>query len=218
RLFLVRPPALANVERDIAPALQSAVKHGVKHIVFLSLQGVENNRMVPHHKIEQLLQTLAVQTTNLRASFFMQNLSTTHREEIRDRSEIAVPVGEARTSFIDVRDIAAVAVQALTEAGHEGRNYTITGSQALDYYEVAQILSTELGRPIRYTNPSPARFFISQLEQGTHLSYAAVVTALYTATRMGNAQHVTDDVERILERPAISLAQFAHDYRECWLN
>lgn len=55
QLFLVRPPALANVQRDIAPALRAAIEAGVSHIVFLSLQGVEKNRIVPHHAIEQLI-------------------------------------------------------------------------------------------------------------------------------------------------------------------
>ncbi|MFW5709632.1 MAG: SDR family oxidoreductase [Chloroflexota bacterium] len=216
RLFLVRPPALSNVERDIAPAIWAAVGAGVKHIVFLSIQGVENNKVVPHYKIEQLVLQTGVSHTFLRASFFMQNLSTTHRSEIRDTNEIAVPVGKAKTSFIDARDIAAVAVRALTESGHENQRYTLTGSEALDYHEVAGKLSQVLNRPIRYTNPSVVKFLISQLRNGNRIGYALVVTALYTITRFGNAAKVTDEVHHILDREPISFDQFARDYKDAW--
>jgi uncharacterized protein YbjT (DUF2867 family) len=74
------------------------------------------------------------------------------------RNRIAVPVGRTKTTFIDVRDIAAVAVRVLTETGHENQRYTLTGSEALDYYEVAARLSAALGRTIRYTNPNVLAF------------------------------------------------------------
>lgn len=216
-MFLVRPPALANVTEEIAPAIWAAVRAGVEHIVFLSLQGVEKNRVVPHHKIEQLILQTGVAYTFLRASFFMQNLSTTHRAEIRDRSEIALPVGNAKTSFIDARDIGAVAALALTESGHEGQRYTLTGAQALDYYQITTILTDELARPIQYKRVSPLGFIRRQLALGQRLGYVLVVTALYTITRFGNAKHVTDDVQALLGHAPISFEQFAHDYRAAWM-
>lgn len=216
RMFLVRPPALANVQAQIAPALRAAVDAGVRHIVFLSIQGVEKNRMVPHHKIEQLILELAVTYTFLRAGFFMQNLSTTHRQEIAERGEIAVPVGKARTSFIDTRDIGAVAAAALAETGHENRVYTLTGREALDYYQVAAIMSELLDRPISYTNPSPVRFFLRQIAGGSKPGYALVVTALYTITRFGHAETVTHDVAAVLGRTPIPFRQFVADYRAVW--
>lgn len=217
RMFLVRPPALSDVPRDIAPAIWAAVGAGVKQVVFLSIQGVENNKVVPHYKIEQAIVKTRIDYTFLRASFFMQNLSTTHREEIRDRNEIALPVGSARTSFIDVRDIAAVACRTLTETGHSGQKYTITGAEALDYDEVAAKLSTALGRSIRYTRPSAVTFLMRQLNDGRKLGYALVVTALYTLTRFGNAKTVTTEVTKILGRPPISFDQFVTDHRQAWL-
>jgi uncharacterized protein YbjT (DUF2867 family) len=216
KMFLIRPPALSNVKREIAPALHTAKQAGIKHIIFLSIQGVEQNRLVPHFKIEQAILSLGFTYTFLRASFFMQNLSTTHLKEIRDDSVISVPVGNARTSFVDVRDIAAVAVHALTETGHENRTYTLTGSEALDYYQVSQIMAAELGRPIRYTNPSVIGFIRTQLTAGRALDFSLVMAGLYTITRFGNAKEVTPDVQRILGRQPITLRQFAHDYHLCW--
>jgi len=216
RMFLVRPPALSNVERDIAPAIQAAVRAGVKHVVFLSIQGVENNRVVPHYKIEQAILKAGPQYTFLRASFFMQNLSTTHASEIRDHNEIAVPVGKARTSFIDARDIVAVAACTLTEEGHGNQCYTLTGSEALNYDEVAAKLSASLGRTIHYSHPSPLGFIWRQLKAGRALPYTLVMTALYTITRLGNASTVTTDTEHVLGRMPIRFDQYALDYRRSW--
>jgi uncharacterized protein YbjT (DUF2867 family) len=215
-MFLVRPPALSNVERDIAPAISAAVAAGVKHIVFLSIQGVEQNKVVPHYKIEQAVLANPVNYTFLRASFFMQNLSTTHRAEIRDESLIALPVGSAKTSFIDARDIAAVAARALAEPGHINKKYTLTGAEALDYDEVAAKLSVALQRPIRYTRPSILSFIRRHTKQGQKLGYVLVMTALYTITRFGNAKTVTQDVAQILGRAPITFDQFAADNRAVW--
>jgi len=216
RMFLIRPPALSNVDRDIAPAVRAAVDAGVKHIVFLSLQGVENNRVVPHYKIEQFILSVDVKYTFLRASFFMQNLSTTQAKEIRERNEIGLPVGKAKTSFIDVRDIGAVAVCALTEETHYNKSYTLTGSEALDYYEVASIFSSILKRNIRYTNPNVILFVQTMLAENNKLGYTLVVAALYTITRFGNAKEITHDVETLLKRAPILFEQFVKDYQDVW--
>lgn len=216
RMFLVRPPTLSNVKRDITPAIRAAVTAGVKHIVFLSIQGVENNRFVPHHKIEQVVLDSGADFTFLRAGFFMQNLSTTHCSEIRDQNVIALPVGTAKTSFIDVRDIAAAVVCALLEPKHRNKRYTLTGNEALNYDEVVQKLSVTLHRTIRYTHPSTLSFILRQLNYGHKLSYTLIMTMLYTLTRFGNARSVSADVEEILGKPPISFDQFAADYRGAW--
>jgi len=218
KLFLVRPPALGNVPRDIAPALTAAKAAGVTQVVFVSIQGVEHNKRVPHYKIEMLIRALGFDYTFLRASFFMQNFTTTHRTELQQRSEIALPVGKAKTSFIDTRDIGAVATRTLIDPGHTNQAYTLTGSEALDYYQVAALLSDVLKRPIRYTNPSPVRFIVEQLGLKRPIDMVLVMTMLYTITRFGNATEVTDDVQRILQRPPITFRQFATDFRDLWLS
>lgn len=218
RLFLVRPPSLANVQRDIAPAIHAATDAGIKHIVFLSVQGAEKNRFIPHAKIEQVILETGVDFTFLRAGFFMQNLSTTHREEIRVHDEISVPVGKAKTSFIDVRDIAAVAAHCLTQNSHNNKKHTLTGAEALTYEEIADKLSKVLDRQIQYTAPSVASFLWRWIRQGNGVGYALVVAGLYTVTRFGNAAEVTDDVETILQRSPILFDDFAEDYRHCWIK
>lgn len=132
KIFLVRPPALANIRLQIAPALDAAKLAGVEHIVFLSILGAERNRFLPHSKIEHYIKQLGIKATFLRCSFFMQNLNTTHREDIKTRGELLLPAGNGKTSFIDIRDIAAVAVRTLIEDGHQSRAYALTGKKSLN--------------------------------------------------------------------------------------
>lgn len=217
KMFLMRPPQISDVKRYMFPAIDAAKAAGVKHVVFLSLIGIEKTTYVPHYKVEQYLKQVNLQTTFLRCSFFMQNLNTTHRTEIKDRSEIFVPVGDAKTSFIDVRDIASVAAIALTRAGHAGKNYNLTGSEALDYWQATKILSEVLGREIKYKNPNPLHFFTKTLQQGTPFMFALVMTGLYTSTRLGMAEIITNELEDLTGRKPITFRQYVVDYKESWV-
>lgn len=215
-MFLMRPPQISDVKGVILPALDAAQVAGVRHVVFLSLIGIEQAKFVPHYKVEEYLLNSPMTWTFLRASFFMQNLNTTHRLEIKERDEIFTPVGEARTSFIDVRDIAAVAAIALSQPGHEDKAYNLTGAEALDYWQAARVLSEALGRKITYRNPSPLRFFITHLRRGTPFLFALVMTGLYLSTRNGMAEPVTNEVERITGQKPITFRQYAIDYAGSW--
>ena len=220
RVLLVRPPELADVDTYFKPFIDTMKQAGVRQVVFLSLQGVENNPVTPHYKIEKLIVEAGLAFTFLRPSFFMQNLSTTHRDEIRLRNEIFVPAGQGRTSFVDVRDVAAVAALTLTSqtSQHLNRGYELTGSEALTYGEVAQLLTRVLGRTITYRNPSMLRF-VWQKWRREHLplGFTLIMTALYTVSKVGKAAQLTDETERLLGRRPITFRQFAMDYRAVWM-
>jgi uncharacterized protein YbjT (DUF2867 family) len=212
RLFLMRPPPISNIKRDMQPAIERAVAAGVGHIVFLSLLGAERNRVVPHARVEKLLTQSGVTWTMLRCGFFMQNLDTTHRADIVEHDDIFIPAGQGRTSFIDVRDIGDVAARTLTEPGHANVAYALTGSEALTYGEVAGIMSEELGRPITYSNPSPLTFAWRMRRRGHPTSYINVMNGVYLTTRLGLAAAVYPDAAQLLGRPPISLRQYVRDY------
>jgi uncharacterized protein YbjT (DUF2867 family) len=217
RMFFMRPPQITNIERDMNPSMDTAKRAGVTQVVFLSLIGIEKAKYVPHYKVETYLQKIGLQTTFLRCSFFMQNLNTTHRQEIKERSEIFVPVGKAKTSFIDARDIGKVAAVALTETGHAGKNYDLTGGEALDYWQAAGIMSEVLGRKITYRNPNPLHFLIETIRRGTPLMFAVVMLGLYTSTRFGMAEPITQEVERLTGDKPISFREYVIDYKNSWV-
>lgn len=217
RLFLVRPPQISAVDATLGPFLDEAKRRGVGHVVFLSLLGVEKNPVVPHRAIEAKIRALGFDFTMLRASFFMQNLDTTHRAEIRDRGELFVPAGRGRTSFVDARDLAAVGVQALLGQLPPNQAYPLTGAEALTYDEVARLLSAELGRPVRYANPSMLRFVLQKRREGVPWAFALVMLGLYTTCKLGLAAKITPDLGELLGRPPVSMRQYIRDYREVWM-
>ncbi|KQR17246.1 NmrA family NAD(P)-binding protein [Cellulomonas sp. Leaf334] len=217
-MFVVRPPALGNVKRDLLPALGAALDTGVRHMVFLSLQGAEKNPVVPHASVERWMRSSGVDWTFVRASFFHQNLSTTHLTDVRDRAEIVVPAGRGATAFVDAEDVGAVAAAALLDRdAHANRAWTITGNQALTYTEVADVLTTELGRPIHYARPGVLRYARhAHRKLGMPWGMVAVTTAIYTTARLGLADSLSDDLRTVLGRDPIDFATFAHRERAVW--
>lgn len=219
-LFLMRPPQISDVQTYIAPLVASAERAGVRHVVFLSLYGVESQTRTPHYAIEQLLRQSRIKWTFLRPSFFMQNLTTTHREEIAQRNEIFVPAGDGKTNFIDARDIGAAAATVLLNPEHHINSaYNLTGRHSYTYNEIAAILSKELGRTIRYTNPSKLRFFWRKaVQERVPVMFVLVMLYLYHQTVAGKADGYAPDLERLLGREPVSFEDFVRRNKTVWLQ
>lgn len=216
RLFLLRPPAIADVQTHLFPIIDQAMDAGVRHIVFLSLQGVQFNTATPHHAVEKYLKARRAPFTFLRPNFFMQNLSTTYRDDIRDRGEIVVPAARARTAFVDTDDVGRVAARVLTQDGHLGKAYTLSGEQSLDYRAVARQLTKALGYPVRYAQPSPAEY-IARLEAiGVAQDYIDVQSMIYRVVRTNVSAFPNRTIRRLTGRPATTFAQFAERERAVW--
>jgi uncharacterized protein YbjT (DUF2867 family) len=219
RMFLLRPPQLGKPKEQMFPALEFARAQGVEHIVFLSLQGAEKNKVVPHAAIESWLRQSGIRWTFIRASFFHQNLSTTHLTDIRDRSDLVVPAGRGATAFVDAQDVGAVAATALLNSRrYADQALTVTGDEALTYARIAQILTAELGRPIRYARPGALRYLI-HARRNLRMPWGMVLVtvAIYTTARLGMAAGLTDTVREVLGHEPIRFDQFAHRERDCWM-
>lgn len=216
-VLVVRPPQLSRPRTQMVPALEAARDAGVAHMVLLSLQGAESNRVVPHAALEAWVRGSGVAWTFVRPSFFMQNLTGTHRAEIRDHGERVVPAGRGATAFVDTEDVADVAAVALQDAtGHAGRAWTPTGPAALTYHQVAAVLSVELGRPVRYGRPGLPRYVRHARAGGMPWPMVLVTGGIYTVARLGRAAGLTDDVRTVTGRPPTTLAEFVHRERDRW--
>ena len=215
-LFLMLPPGKGADMDGVVDAAQAA---GVRRVAFLSVLGAERNPLLPHRGIEKRLEAAPVEAVFLRASYFMQNLSEVHAADVRG-GEIVVPAGAGRTSFVDARDVGDAAAVWLTDPDRTRAAgavaYDLTGPEALDYFDVAAVLSDVLGERVVYTRPGPAEFFRHERDKGLDAGYAAVMVGLYTSARLGFAGRVADGVDRVLGRPPRSLRDFAEDYREAW--
>lgn len=210
RLFVLIPPGVGlEPLRSFADA---AARVGVAHVVYLSILGAEKLPVIPHRRFERHLAGTGMATTFLRASYFMQNLTGIHRPEIVERDEVYVPAGDGVLSFVDARDVAAVAAAALTEGGHRDTAYDLTGPAALDFHEVARVLREELDRGITYADPSRPAFAWQMYRRGVPLGMVAFMLAEYSVVRLGRSGRTTDTVERVLGRPPRSMRTFVADH------
>lgn len=214
RVFLVRPPHISRIRRDMAPFLSYLADRGIERVVFLSVQGAESNSIVPHHRIERAIRDLDLPHTFLRPSFFMQNLTTTHLPEIRDEHRIFVPAGNGTTNFVDVRDIGEAAAIVLCDDAYRNTACALTGAESYTYHDVAARLSSILGTAIVYEPARLVPFLRYHLSRGRPLGHTLVMYALYSVTRLGRAGGATDAVERITGRRPRALDEFVRDHRD----
>lgn len=222
KIFLIRPPALTDYKEDFQPFLSYAKEKGVEHVVFLSIIGINiiTQFIFPHGRIERGIKKLGLNYTFLRSSFFMQNLlrrDNYMRQDIKRYNSIRVPAGKGETSFVDTRDIAAVAIECFKNKEHYNQVYELTGKEELSYYEVADILSEVLGRNIKYTDPSRSEFFEQKKEQGLNEDFISVMANLFFLTKLRRANKVTNDVKKLLSRDPISMRQFVEDQKDLWM-
>ncbi len=206
-LFLLRPPELTG---DFADVIARARDHGVAHIVFLSVQGAEDNRFIPHHKIERRLVSSGVPYTMLRPAYFMQNFTGTLHDELVRRHRIFLPAGNARFTLVDVSDIARVAAEVLTRSGmqHHGKAYTLTSETPMTFQQMAAQLTLGLGIPIRYVSPNPWRFYRTLRRDGREPGLILVMLLLHMLPRFTGTPPVTRTVADLTGRAPIEFAQF----------
>lgn len=216
RLFLMRPPPIDDVRRYLFPVIDAALSVGVTQIVFLSLQGVQHNTSTPHHAVEEYLRKVDAPYTFLRPNFFMQNLSTTHRDAIRDEDEIYVPAGRAFTAFIDAHDIGRVASAVFTTPGHVRKAYTLKGEQTLTYARVARILSDVLHRKITYVRPSETEYLDRIARDGASEDYVRVQQMIYRIVRWNVSAFPNRKIRKLTGQPATTFRQFAEREKAAW--
>lgn len=217
-LFLLRPPPIGDMSTTLCPFVDVAYATGVKHIVFLSVAGADHMSWVPHRKVELHLEKSGKAWTLLRPGFFAQNLQDAYRKDIVEDDRIYVPAGEGRVSFVDVRDIAAVAahVHASPEA-FRSQALTLTGPEAIPFTAVTETLSAVLGRTIRYEAATiPGYAWHLRTKRNMAWTQIAVQTILHVGLRRGDAQTVDPTVERLLGRPARRLADYVRESAATW--
>lgn len=216
-LFLVRPPAISRVAPTLNALVDAARVEGVAEVVFLSVAGAGENRLVPHHAVERHLMAGPGGWTLLRPGFFAQNLGDAYRRDILLDDRLYLPAGRGRVAFVDTRDVAEVAAEALAApAAHARRAYTLTGPVSTSFAEAAALLSEALGRPIRYVRASIPGYLLHLRRGGRPLAQVAVQTVLHVGLRLGHAEAVDPTLAGLLGRPGRSLADYVRDHAALW--
>lgn len=192
-----------------------ASRAGVKHIVKLSQWAADSDSPVRflryHAAVEQKIKDSGIGYTFLRPNLFMQGLLA-FRESIVKGGKFFAAIGDAKISAVDVRDIAAVAAAALTEEGHQGKTYNITGEEALSHQEMAEKLSDALNRQIQFMDIPPEKMLEILIGVGLPIWQADGLIEDYAHYSRGEASEIASGVQEATGKSPRSFENFAHDY------
>ena len=211
-LFLLRPPQIAEVDTYFKPLIENAKENGVKHIVFLSVQGADKNKVIPHAKIEKLIVDSNIPYTFLRPAYFMQNFTTTLRDDLIEKKQIFLPAGNAKFTLIDVADIGKVAAAVLTNsAQHANQAYDLTNDETLTFSEMAAKLSNGLGIKIDYISPNLLRFYWQKRKENLPTIFILVMIMLHYLPRFQKAPTTSNWVKKITKKEATTFDEFVQN-------
>ena len=213
QLFLLGPSVPDQADMEIN-AVNAAKEAGVKHIVKLSVldcdkEEYEFGRI--HRSVEKAIEASGLEWTFIRPNSFMQNAVTYMGDTIRADSAFYTAAEHARISQVDVRDIAEVAVKALTESGHEGKVYKLNGPEALTYEEMATILSGVLKRPINHISLPPEDLKGAMMSQGVPEILADRLLDLERLYREGKAASSESDIRAVTGHDPRRFSDYARE-------
>lgn len=196
--------AIPGATDSIRGFVDRAVAQGVKRLVLLSGRGEEEAQAC-----ERIIQEADVEWTVVRASWFMQNFSEGEFLGMVLGGAITLPAADVPEPFIDVNDIADVAVAALTEEGHAYEIYEVTGPRMLTFTELAQEISRAAGREVRYTQIPKEAFAQTIADAGVPDDIAWLLDYLFETVLDGRNAYVCDGVQRALGREPADFTDYA---------
>ncbi|MCU0756940.1 MAG: NAD(P)H-binding protein [Xanthomonadales bacterium] len=216
RLFLLAPPGHTDQDRLLVPLIDAAVRHGVGKVVLMTAMGVDADPSAPLSRVEAHLRQSGIPAAIIRPNWFMQNFHTFWMGAIAATGEVQLPVGDAKASFIDARDIAAVAAVLLDRPDHEPEAYDLTGPEALDHATAAQLISAAAGRTIGFRDIDPDAMRQALHAAGLPADYSESLLVILGYLKLGYAERTTPHVAQLLGRPARDFAGYARDYAGVW--
>lgn len=217
RAFFLAPPGHSRQDLLLNPLVDAAAAHGLHKVVLMSAMGANADEAAPLRVAERHLEASGLAYNIIRPNWFMQNFNTFWLHGILSQGQILLPVGQAKGSFIDARDIAAVAAALLVSERFNGQDFDLTGPEALDHQQVAAVLTQASGKDIGYTDISPEQMREGLLAAGLPADYAEFLLLILGYFKAGYAERKTDAVQLITGQAPRSVAQYAADYKAAWV-
>jgi uncharacterized protein YbjT (DUF2867 family) len=207
--YLMEPSLRSSTDGPprMARFVAEAVTAGVRRLVLLSAPRADEAGH-PLHAVEEAVRASGVEWTVLHPNWFSQNFSEGPWLRGVLGGQLALPTGDGRTPFIDAEDIAEVAASALTEGGHGGAVYELTGPRAVSFGEAADLIARATGRTVQHLDIAPDAFVERQVAAGVPPHAARLFTEILVAIGNGSAAALSDGVERALGRPARSFEDY----------
>lgn len=213
-LFLLTgaDPRQAEFQGNMVKAAKTA---GVRHVVKLSALGAAAGSPVAlarwHRQTEEEIEASGMEWTHLRPHFFMQN-TLDFAPMIKTKGAFYAPLGDGKIPMVDARDIAGVAVRALTGAGHHGKIYDVTGPEAVSFHDVAAALTAATGKPVQYVAVTPADARRAMIGLGLHAWLVDDLLKMYEFFAAGGAATVSPVVKALTGKDGTSYGEFSRDF------
>ncbi len=218
KAFFLSPPGYANQHELLIPLIEQAKINKLKKVVLMTAMGANAVDSAPMRMAEVYLEKSGLQYNIIRPNWFMQNFNTFWLQGILSQNKIFLPVGKAKGSFIDARDISAVAANLLENDKFNNQDFDLTGNDVLDHDQVAQVLSEVTGSKISFQDITSNEMLSGLLGAGLPKPYAEFLIMILGFFKLGYAERVTENVEKILGRKPIAFKQYAKDYKSSWVK
>lgn len=204
-MFLCGPSATPHAVDLIMPLIDEAKNQGIRHIVFIA----------SYPDVMEKIKASGFDYTFVKANFFMQNFEIYQTEDIRERKEIFLPCGDGKAPFIHTRDIGEVCAEVLAQPEtYRGETLYITGPQAMDHFEAAEVFSDVLATPITYRNPDDDTFRREMKQRGFSNTYIEAMIAVFGKIKKGLVSQTSQVVKQMLNRKPLSLKDYVQERRE----
>ena len=197
-------------------AIAAARAAGVTHVVKVSAFAASDHSRAPigrwHYQVEKELEESGLGWTILRPHHFMQNLLAQAEYIVKD-GVVYSASGDGKIPYIDPRDIAAVAFVTLTQPGHLGKKYVLTGGEAISYRQAAEIIGATIGKPVRFVDESPDQARARRVREG--LPPAVIESALAISAYQragGKTVTITNTIADLTGRPPRTVGEFVREH------
>ncbi len=213
RAFFMSPAGYADPYSLLAPLIQEAKRRGLQKVVLMTAMGVNYDESTPFRRAEVELEKSGLGYNIIRPNWFMQNFHTFWIGGIKEFGKILLPAGDAKTSFIDSRDISEVAAKLLLDDSQSGKAFDLTGPEALTHAQVASLISQGTGRKVAYQEIEPTALKKSLLQAGLPEDYSDMLLFILEKLKAGYSAAITESVPQLLGRPARKFAGYVQDYK-----
>lgn len=209
KIFLLRPPHISDIDTYFKPLILKIKEKKINQIVFLSVQGVEKSKVIPHNKIERLINDFGLDYIFLRPGYFMQNLTTTLIEDIKTKREIILPAGKAKFNWIDIENIGEAGAILLDKFDdYKNQAIEITGLENENFEKVTELINNSIDNPIKYKNVNPLKFYRIKKEEGMVNGMIIVMILLHFLPRFQKEPKISDLYERLTGKKPTDLKTF----------
>lgn len=218
KAFFLSPPGYVNQHELLIPLIDEARKQSLKKVVLMTAMGANAVDSTPFRQAEIHLEKSGLTYNIIRPNWFMQNFNSFWLHGILHDAKVALPVGDAKASFINARDIASVAAVLLDDdVRFQNQDFDLTGATAISHAQAASVISNAIDKSIKFEDITPQAMRETLLGAGLPADYTEFLLMILDYLKQGAAERVTDAVQTITGKAPIAFEAYARDYRNAWV-